>query len=251
MAKFDLAFDPPIMNAAGTLGYIPDQHGPIEWSQLGAFVTHPISLAPRTPAHGRRFITYPGGYLLHTGYPNPGISQSMKRFAHTWRRSPLPIIVHLLAREPDDLAKMVRKLEMVGGVSGLEVGVDSDAPPEQVAALTQAAIGELPVILRLPMERAAELSTIAIQAGAMAVSLAAPRGIYPLQAEEFIHGRLYGPAILPLALRVVQELVKQGIPVIGAGGLYTHEQCKAMLSVGAIAVQVDGILWRRAGYKIF
>jgi dihydroorotate dehydrogenase len=85
----------------------------------------------------------------------------------------------------------------------------------------------------------------------MAVSLAPPRGVYPIQADEFMHGRLYGPAIFPQALKLVQELAKQGIPTIGVGGIYTWEQCKAMLSAGALAVQLDSILWRRAGYKIF
>ncbi len=74
MAKHDLTFEPPIMNAAGVLGFFPDRHGPIDWGMLGAFITNPISLSPRTPAHGSRFEAYPGGFLLHTGYPNPGLS---------------------------------------------------------------------------------------------------------------------------------------------------------------------------------
>jgi len=251
MAKFDLSFDPPLMNAAGTLGFIPGQHGPVEWSQLGAFVTNPISLAPRTPAHGVRFSAYPGGFLLHTGYPNPGFSQALRRYAHNWERSQIPVIVHVLAHGPDEVIQMVRRLEMVDGVTGVEVGVDHDAQPELVAALAQAAGGELPVILRLPTERALELSTVAVQSGAMAISLAAPRGVYPTRQGELTQGRLYGPAIFPVALKTVKELVNLGIPSIGAGGVYTREQCQAMLSAGALAVQLDGVLWRHAGYKIF
>ncbi len=114
---------------------------------------------------------------------------------------------------------MARRLETVEGVSGLEVGVVSDVSDEMVTALTQAASGELPVIMRLPMERSIELASAAIQAGAVAVSLAPPRGIVPTQGGELLHGRLYGPAILPLALRVVHELTHLGIPTIGAGGI--------------------------------
>lgn len=251
MAKHDLIFDPPIMNAAGMLGFFPDSHTPLDWDQFGAFITNPISLTPRTPARGKRFEAYPGGFLLHTGYPNPGLSQILRRYSGHWSRSPLPVIIHLLVRGVEEVARMVQQLEVIEGIGGVELGVDSDARPELVVALTQAAVGELPVILRLPMERSLELAPGAIQAGAIAISLAAPRGIFTTPGGELVQGRLYGPAILPMALRTVQELVKLGIPTIGAGGVFSQEQCKAMLSVGAMAVQLDSVLWRGARYSIF
>lgn len=243
MAKHDLIFDPPTMNAAGSLGFFQDAHSPVDWSRLGAFVTNPISLAPRTPAHGRRFAAFPGGFLLHTGYPNPGIARVLRRNAGHWNRSSLPVIVHMLARGAEDVTQMARRLENVEGVSGLEVGVASDMSSEMVAACTRAAGGELPVVVRLPMERSLELAPGAIQAGAVAISLAPPRGIYSAQEGELIQGRLYGPAILPIALRVVRELAQQGIPTIGAGGVYTQEHIHAMLAAGALAVQLDSVLW--------
>jgi dihydroorotate dehydrogenase (NAD+) catalytic subunit len=250
MAKHDLAFDPPIMNAAGSLGFYPDLHSPIDWSMMGAFVSNPISLTPRTPARGKRFAAYPGGFLLHTGYPNNGLSRVLHRHAERWSRSPVPVIVHLLARGAVEVALMARSLETVEGVSGLEVGVVSEASADLVAACTQAACGELPVIIQLPMERSIELAAIAIQAGAVAVSLAPPRGILPTKGGEMLQGRLYGPAVLPLALRTVHELAQQGIPTIGAGGVYTLEHSKAMLAAGALAVQLDTVLWRGAGYRV-
>jgi dihydroorotate dehydrogenase (NAD+) catalytic subunit len=238
------------MNATGSLGFAPDTHCSMDWSELGAFITNPISLTPRTPAHGRRFVAYPGGFLLHTGYPNPGLSQILRRYARRWSSSPLPVIVHLLARSVEEVAKMARRLENVEGVSGLEVGMVSGASSDMVVACTQAASGELPVIMQLPMERFIDLASAAIQAGAVAVSLAPPRGIYPAQDSESVQGRLYGPAILPMALRVVHELTQLGIPTIGAGGIYTQEHKNAMLAVGALAVQLDAVLWRGAGYRL-
>jgi dihydroorotate dehydrogenase (NAD+) catalytic subunit len=250
MAKHDLSFDPPLMNAAGSLGFSPDRYSPIDWSKLGAFITNPISLTPRTPAHGKRFVAYPGGFLLHTGYPNPGFSRVLRHYAEQWSRSSIPVIVHLLGQNAETLAEMARRLENVEGVRGVEVGVSSEASVETVVALTRAASGELPVIMRLPMERASEVAPAAIQAGAMAISLAPPRGTVPVSDDEMVHGRLFGPAVLPLAIRTVTVLVQLGIPTLGAGGIYTQKHIKAMLSVGAMAVQLDSWLWREAGNKI-
>lgn len=251
MPKHDLSIDPPIMNAAGSLGFSPDLHGGVDWRSLGAFVTNPISLLPRTPANGRRYAAFAGGFLLHTGYPNPGFDKALRLYARHWSRSPIPVVVHLLASAAAELSTMTRRLEMVEGIVGLEIGVSSEASPEQVVALARAASGELPVIVRLPMERAAALARHAIEAGASAISLAPPRGAYPVEAGPLLEGRMYGPAILPLALKAVKELAMAGIPVIGAGGVYTREHCEAMRVAGARAVQVDSALWLSGGNRLF
>src|SRR5512147_1080331 len=96
MQKYGLHFSTPLMNAAGSLGFAPDPYGPTELEQLGVFVTNPVSLAPRSPAHGERVLSYPGGFLLHTGYPNPGLKNVIRRYAAGWSRSSLPVWVHLL-----------------------------------------------------------------------------------------------------------------------------------------------------------
>ena len=250
MAKQDLKFDPPVMNAAGSLGFSPERYTPIDWSKLGAFVTNPISLLPRTPAQGGRFTSYTGGFLLHTGYPNPGFRQVVRRYARKWSQSKIPLIVHLLGNDAASLGDMTRQLENVEGVMGLEVGVSSDVSYETVITLTRAASGELPVILRLPMERALELASAAIQAGAMAVSLAPPRGKLLVTEDEVVQGRLYGPAVYPMAMKTVGDLVERGIPTIGAGGIYGQEDIKTMLSLGALAVQLDSWLWRGTVDKV-
>lgn len=251
MSKHDLAIAPLLMNAAGSLGFSPDLHSAVDWTRLGAFVTNPVSLEPRTPAHSQRFQAYPGGFLLHTGYPNPGITQVLRRHLNHWRGSPIPVIVHLLGRNPEEVEKMVRRLEGAEGIMGVEVGVTSDAGLVQVVSITQAASGELALIMRLPMEHAAELGRAAVQAGASAVSLSPPRGAYPISNGEIIQGRLYGPSVLPLALKAVQELTRLGVPTIGGGGVYSHQDMDAMLAEGALAVQLDSVLWRNAGRKIF
>lgn len=249
MPKRDLALVPPLVNAAGSLGFSPDLHAGMDWSRLGAFITHPVSLEPRTPAHGTRFIPFVGGFLLHTGYPNPGMTHVLRRYASHWNGSPLPVIVHLLAGSISGVERMARQLEALEGVMGLELGVSSDASADQVTAFTRAAAGESAVIVRLPMERSAELAQAAMDAGASAVSLAPPRGMFPTGKGELVQGRLYGPAILPWALKAVQELSRMGIPTIGAGGVYTLEHIQAMYSAGALAVQLDSVLWCGDGFN--
>ncbi len=156
--KLDLSFDPPWMNAAGSLGFAPDRRGPVDLARLGAFVTNPISLEPRSPAHGTRYAAYPGGFLLHTGYPNPGLRAVIRRYGEGWGRSPLPVLVHLLCRQVDELALAVRRLEGLPGVAGIELGLPPEIEAGQALRLAQAAAGELPLVLRLPLERALELA---------------------------------------------------------------------------------------------
>ncbi len=240
------------MNAAGTLGFAPDIHSPVGLARLGAFVTNPISRIPRTPAKGTRYIPYPGGFLLHTGLPNPGLSATIRRFARGWVSSPLPVILHLLAENPDELAWMVERVERIEGVMGIEVGLPPGVDPGAAAQFSQAALGELPVIVRLPLEQCMELAQAVVEAGASLVSLGAPRGtLAPVESlgggDARISGRLYGPAVFPQALRAVTMLTEAGIPVIGAGGVQSASDVDLMLKTGASAVQVGCALWRVGG----
>ena len=158
MPKFDLDLKTPIMNAAGSLGFALDPNAPINLSQMGAFVTNPISLSKRTPARGPRLLVFSGGFLLHTGFPNPGLNRSIREYASRWRRCPLPVLVHLLVQSPSEVSRMVERLEGLAGVMGIELGLPPDSDPGLAAGLVSAAIGELPVIARLPLDHASDLA---------------------------------------------------------------------------------------------
>jgi dihydroorotate dehydrogenase (NAD+) catalytic subunit len=252
MPKYDLAFTPPLMNAAGSLGFAPERRGPVDLGRLGGFVTNPISLRSRSPARERGLLEYPGGFLLHSGAPNPGLSRAIRRHAASWARSPVPVLAHLVAENPGELAEMARRLEGVEGVSGIEVGLPPGCGAGEMLALLAAAAGELPVIVRLPLERAIELGqALAVQPELplAAASLGAPRGALARPGGGMVSGRLYGPGIFPLALQAVRELARAGLPVIGAGGVYAPEQAEAMLAAGALAVQLDAVLWRQPALR--
>jgi dihydroorotate dehydrogenase (NAD+) catalytic subunit len=243
MSKYDLTFSQPYMNAAGTLGFAPEKGGPLDLAQLGAFVTNPVSLGPRTPAQGRRFAAYPGGFMLHTGYPNPGFKAVLRRCAARWAHAPLPVIVHLLSQAGDDLPGMLRQLEGVEGVLAVELGLPPNGRREDACAMLDALQGELPLIARAPLEQAVEFAPSLVEHGAAAVSLGPARGRLPVPGQKTLEGRLYGPSLLPLALEAVQQIDRQGLPVIGAGGVYSMPEAQAMLEAGALAVQFDAVLW--------
>jgi dihydroorotate dehydrogenase (NAD+) catalytic subunit len=244
MFKQDLTFRSPLMNAAGILGFIPNWRGPVDLSRLGVFVTNPVSLAPRKPAESRVMLPFTGGFLLHTGLPNPGLRAVMRNCAAAWARSPVPVIVSLLANQPDEIARMAQRLEEVVGVMGIEIGLPPGATADLAVAFCQAAQGELPVIVSLPPERVLELGPRLKAAGVRMVSLAPPRGSLPGPDGRLVRGRLYGPGLLPASLLAVAQAVELGLDVIGSGGVYTPQDISAMRAAGAIAVQMDAVLWK-------
>lgn len=241
--KYDLELSPPVINAAGTLGYAPQSSDRVNFSELGAFVTNPVSLHPRTPARARTSQPFPGGFLLHSGYPNPGLNVVIKQYSTRWARSPIPVIVHLLVHQLEDVQPMIANLEGREGLTGIELGLPPDSEPRQAVEMVQAGLGELPLIVRVPMERAAEFADVLVSSSLAAISLAPPRGAVLDQQNQPVRGRLFGPAIFPFALAAVQEVIDIGVPVIAAGGVYQQGQVDAFLALGAIGVQLDAVLW--------
>jgi dihydroorotate dehydrogenase (NAD+) catalytic subunit len=232
------------MNAAGSLGFASDVRSDISPESFGAFVTNAISVRARRAASGPRLFGFPGGVLLHSGHPNPGLSSVIKNYAAAWARSPLPVIVHLLSAKAEELHKALPRIEELENVLAIELGVEEEMTAAEVKELAFAASGELPLIIQLGLRRAAELAEAALEGGAAAISLGPPRGTLPGEDGALISGRLYGPAQFPQALAVVVELTKIGIPVIAAGGVETQLQGEALLAAGALAVQIDIALWK-------
>lgn len=259
--KYDLSFSPPILNASGSLGFAPDPHGPIDLSALGAFVTNPISRQARSPARFPRYLPYPGGFLLHTGYPNPGLRIALREYANRWARSPLPVVISLLPEGPQDARAMVSRLEGLPNLLGVELSLPPEISAEQAVEIARQAAGELPLILRLPLDRAASLASELAQRlqaleaehegllpSVAAISLGAPRGALALPQEDpevlaVVQGRLFGPAIFPQTLAAAQAVVASGLAVIAGGGVYERRQIDALLACGVLGVQIDAAFW--------
>jgi dihydroorotate dehydrogenase (NAD+) catalytic subunit len=131
-------------------------------------------------------------------------------------------------------------------VAAVELGLSDEVSLAEIHGLVRAvrSTGEWPLLVRLPLARAVELAEATALAGADVLTIGAPpRGIVP-QPAGHLAGRLYGPGILPLALRaVVQVRAMVSLPIIGAGGIHQLEDVQAFLRSGAQAVQLDSVVW--------
>ena len=247
--KRDLYFSKPLMNAAGSLGFAPDTRAGIPLHSFGAFVTNPFSLRPRKPAAQPEVVEFPGGFLLHSGLPNPGFNAGIKRYSSRWDKSDVPVIVHLMADRPEETQRMVQMLEMHENVMAAELGFAPLLADDILLLTLEMCLGDLPLIFSLPVEQVLRLGPRLIQDGAQAISVSAPRGALPgirgqgKADKEILTGRLYGPSLFPRALETVYSAARVGLPIVGAGGVWNKENAEAMLSAGALAVQVDAVLW--------
>jgi dihydroorotate dehydrogenase (NAD+) catalytic subunit len=241
--RLDLDLSTPWMNAAGSAGFTPPERWP--WPEAaGAWVTNPISLAPRSPAENRRTLTFPGGALLHSGLPNPGLSTVLRQHAERWARSALPAWVHLIGRTPDEIHQMMLRLEGIEGVAAIELGLGDELSAQEALTWAEAALGELPLVVNLALNRAGEswlgeLPTL----GASAITLAAPRGLLHGADGKLVSGRMVGPCLVPQILAAVVEAQRWRLPVIAGAGVYRPEDGKTLLEAGAWGIQIDTCLW--------
>lgn len=245
--KRDLVLENPFVNSAGMLGFAPDPHSMPFLSQLGAFITHPISRRPRTPAANRAYLPYPGGFLLHTGLPNPGISRVITRYKRHWAGALLPVIVHLLVETPESLAEMIRKLEGLENVMAVELGLPPGCTVSEFSQFMAAAVGELPVILSLNIEQIKVLEEGLSEHPPSALHLVGPHGTLPDSQGSLVTGRLYGPALFPIMLGAVKNLGDLDYPLIVDGGITHRWQAEALLNLWVLAVGLGSVLWQVSG----
>lgn len=249
--KHSLVVHSPVMPAAGTFGYGDRYAKLIKLEKLGAIVTDPVTNKPRRMAGGPHLVPLPGGMLLHTGLPNPGVNKVVKKYEKVWRNLGVPIIVHVLGTTPQDVRRCARTVSLSPEVSGIELGIHDMANTDEIRALIRAVVEttQLPLLVRLPLERAVELAPVvaATDAGAVVVG-APPRGLArdPISGR-LVSGRVFGPLVRPLALRVVMQVVRDveadALPVIGCGGIHSAGDARDFIEVGARAVQLDSLIW--------
>ena len=248
----------PVIVAAGPFGYGAEMADLVDLERLGAVVTRGTSLKARGGHPAPRTAEVPAGLLLGMGLQNPGLDQVLERYATTWARWSVPVILNLCGESTSELAEGARRLEGVPGIAGVELnlscangsrgiafGLDASTAAAAVAAVRRAC--DLPLIAKLTAA-ASDVRTVARaceDAGADAISavntlpglaVAADRRGPALGSG---YGGVCGPALRPMALRVVYEVAQVvDVPVIGIGGIATLEDVLDMLAVGAAAVGV-------------
>jgi dihydroorotate dehydrogenase (NAD+) catalytic subunit len=250
--KTGLRLKNPILTSAGCYGMGTEYRrlvddGGAAAAPLGAVVVGPLTMHPRRGAAPPRAVPFPAGVLLHTGLANPGLPTALRRYGRAWERSPVPVIVHLAATSPDEVEAACERLSAIEAVAAVEIGLRDGAEADEAAALVALARPTVrqPLLARLPLADAARLAEPVSQAGADALTVAAPPRGTVLYRGQFITGRLYGPFVLPLALRALRQVAETvAVPLVGCGGAFSPDQAMQFFRAGAAAVQLDAVLWR-------
>lgn len=252
--KYGLTLKVPVMPAAGTFGFGDTYGGIIDVGMLGAIVTNPVSLRPRRVARGQHLAVHQEVFVVHTGWPNPGIRKVLCDYSEVWARLPVPIIVHLLVSRPDEVAQAASRLSGMHNVAAIELGFPTNISSGRALDLVDAAReSDLPIIAKVPFERADQLAPRLAHHGVDALTLMAPpRAVLPLVSSDlaspvarYLRGRLYGRPLFPLLLNALSRWAgKLDCAVIACGGIGTPEEALACINLGAAAVQIDALLWR-------
>ena len=249
----------PVMTASGTFGYAREFESLVDLNCLGAIIVKGISLEPRPGNPPPRIIETACGMLNAIGLENVGVERFITEKLPYLQRLDSPIIVNILGDSIDDYANLAARLDKVEGIGALEVniscpnvkkgGVAFGTDASMAAAVTNAIrqTTTLPIIVKLS-PNVTDVTVIAQaveNAGADAISLINTllgmaidiHSKKPRLAN--IVGGLSGPAIKPVALRMVWQTAKAvTIPVIGIGGIGTTEDALEFLIAGATAIQV-------------
>ncbi len=247
--KYSLIVSTPVMPAAGTLGFADSYKGLIDYDKLGALVTNPVTIEPWNPASGTRAIPLDAGILLHTGLPNPGLRKVIGRNRKLWAKLPIPVILHLVGISVDHALQAGSMLDDVDEIAAVELGLSDGIELSDALAMVEAAAKmEKPLLVRMPFYECYELAPPLAEAGADALVLtAAPRGTArDDHAGRLVSGRIYGPLIKPLVLRMVGRLrreIADEIPIIACGGIHSPQDARDYIDAGAVAVQVDTATW--------
>jgi hypothetical protein len=148
-----------------------------------------------------------------------------------------------MADRPEETMRMVQMLEGIENVMAVEFSFAPLLSDDILILNLEMCAGELPLIFSLPAEQILSLGPRLMQKGAAAISMTSPRGAMMSDENKLITGRLYGQSLFPRSLDIVHSAAMIGMPIIGAGGVWTEQDAADMLSAGAMAVETDASLW--------
>jgi len=248
----------PVMVASGTFGYAREMSALVDFSRLGGILPKTITQEPRPGNRPPRTVETTGGLLNSIGLDNDGIEAFVEKQMSYLAGLPTAIVVSIAGKTYDEFVAMAARLDGVPGVDALELniscpnvsgGVDFGTDPamcEKVVAGARRACS-LPILAKLTpnVTDVASIARGAEAGGADAISLintCLGMGIDWRRRRPRlggVMGGLSGPAIKPIALRIVYQVRRAvRVPLVGIGGIATIDDCMEFLVAGATAIQV-------------
>ncbi|HOK07103.1 MAG TPA: dihydroorotate dehydrogenase [Syntrophales bacterium] len=249
----------PVMTASGTFGYGEEYAGFVDLGRLGAVVVKGLSLEPRSGNPPPRIIETPCGMLNAVGLQNIGVRSFVAEKLPRLRDRGVTVVANVYGESVDEYRRVCEILSTALGVAALEINVSCPnvskgglafgSDPETAAQVTAKVreVTDLTLIVKLTpnVTDIAVIARAVEEAGADAVSLINTLTGMSIDVETKkphlynVTGGLSGPAIRPVALRMVYQAVRAvRIPVIGIGGICTANDALEFLIAGARAVQV-------------
>jgi len=249
----------PVLTASGTFGYGLEYDDFFDVSELGGICTKGLSLARRDGNAPARICETPAGMLNAIGLANVGVEAFCRDKLPKLRERGVTVVPNIFASSIDDFVALAERLDREAGILALELniscpnvdhgGLEFGCDPIAAGDVTRAvrAATKLPVWVKMSPEAGDLVGVGKACQDAGADALTAINTIRGLSID--IHtrrarlanrtGGLSGPALKPLALRMVWELSRAlDIPIIGIGGIATCEDALEFLLAGASAVQV-------------
>ena len=249
----------PVLTASGTFGYGTEYAKLLEIEQLGGIVSKAITLLPRDGNAQPRIAETSSGMLNAIGLQNVGVDAAIREKAPIWASWSVPVIANVAGFSVHDYVVVAERLSATPGVAGIELNISCpnvdaeghtfglDASDASRVTHAVRAVCDVPLIVKLS-PNVTDITAIARAveaAGADAISLINTipgmvidlRRRRPLLANQT--GGLSGPAIRPIALRLVWQVAQSvKIPVVGIGGIITSDDALQFIMAGASAVQV-------------
>lgn len=255
----DLRMKNPVTVASGTFGYGPEYAGLIDLNELGAVTVKGISPEPVSGNPPPRIVEVPSGMINAIGLQNPGVERFCSEYIPFLEGYQVPVIVNIWGRTVEDYAVVARRFESESAVSALEINVSCPNIKEgsktfgtqidsfcRVVDEVRAATSK-PIIPKLAPQVSSivEYAQAALDSGADAVSLINTLPAMAIDLKERrpvlgnVVGGLSGPAIHPVALKLVWEVASTvDIPIIAMGGIVEARDALDFLVAGATAVAV-------------
>ena len=250
----------PAIAASGTFGYGIEFEEIVSLERIGAFVTKGISLEPMAGHSAPRIVQTAAGMLNAIGLQNVGVEDYIQRKLPPLARYPLcKVIVNVFGYTVGDYIAVIERLNQAQGIAayelnvscpnvhagGMAFGSDPGSLEYLVRRAKSASTRPLNVKLSPNVTSIAHMAKVAADAGADALSLTNTFLAMSIDVEtrrprlSNVTGGLSGPAIKPIALRMVYETARAvTIPILGMGGIVTPEDAVEFLLAGATAVQV-------------